>query len=156
LHDFRTWSPEWTPFPNNYITSILQWGEALIAKRGDSLYSKINDNWNLFYPSNKTIHGITTSGNNLFVAETLNQVGNILSFTMPTSKPQFIQSLSITKANSIISDGANLWIADDSNGLIKINNGAEQKIIPNGHCWHCKGTSRFSKRCNSYSCFGSK
>jgi len=145
LRDFRTWSPESTPFPNNYITSILQWGEALIAKRGDSLYSKINDNWNLFYPSTKTIHGITTSGNNLFVAETLNQVGNILSFTMPTSKPQFIQSLSITKANSIVSDGANLWIADDSNGLIKINNGAEQKIIPNGPAGIAKGLADFQK-----------
>jgi len=137
LNDFRSWTQENPTSSNPNFHTLLKWGESLIASADDSLFINENGSWKFFYRTSSGISKINSSGKNLYIHE-----ANVLtSFFSSSSAPQTIKSTSITQSNYCFSDGSNLWIGDENNGLIKLTGTNSQIIFPNGPAGIAEGQS---------------
>lgn len=137
LNDFRSWSTENPTSRNTTYHKLLKWGESIIASTGDSVFISNNASWKFFYKTTSASANINTSGKILYVHE----ANAITNFSSSTSAPQFIKSTSITQSNDCLSDGNNLWIGDENNGLIKLTGANAQIILPNGPAGIADGQS---------------
>ena len=137
LNDFRSWSIENPTSRNTTYHKLLKWGESIIASTGDSVFISNNASWKFFYKTTSASANINTSGKILYVHE----ANAITNFSSSTSAPQFIKSTSITQSNDCLSDGNNLWIGDENNGLIKLTGANAQIILPNGPAGIADGQS---------------
>lgn len=137
LNDFRSWFNENPTSRNATYHTLLKWGESIIASAGDSIFISENGSWKFFYKTSSGPIKINTSGKNLYVHE----ANAITSFSSSTSVPQFIKSTSVTQSNYCFSDGSNLWIGDENNGLINLTGTNAQIIFPNGPAGIADGQS---------------
>lgn len=128
LNDFRSWSKESPTSRNATYHTLLKWGESIIASTGDSIFICDNASWKFFYKTSSAATKINTSGKILY----LHEANAITSFSSSISAPQFTTSTSITQSNYCFSDGSNLWIGDENNGLMKLIGTNVQMILPNG------------------------
>lgn len=132
LSDFRNWSAFDSPNPQVLPSNMCKWGASLLVQSRDSLFVLDGAKWKLFYSSNKSISGVKTNGNSLFVFETSNGIGSITYFNAPSATPQQITASQLTNVRDCIVDGTQFWVGDASNGLIQIQANTSRQISPNG------------------------
>lgn len=129
LKDFT----KWKRFDlNNGITQentkviALYEGNPISANSSQGILLYQNGNWSAIGELvGSDFLDIVTSNTTLITAS-----GNV--YELNNSELQVISSADIIKANSAISDGTDNWVADNQNGLVKVNGSFSESIYPNG------------------------
>jgi len=131
LGDFRSWTLESIPGAAGMVDNILIWNDRLVARKGDSIFIKSNGAWGLFYVSSKPITAINTSGNGLYIGQSLQGKGTVLYFADPGAQPQVIATPSMSSPVASLKINQELWVGDKNNGLIKVSATADEQFLPN-------------------------
>ncbi len=128
---------------NGECSTILNWQGNLVVQKQDAVFIKSGTSWKILFTSQQPISAINTSGDKLFIMLTRGGVGSILQFTTPTSGYQTINAalLSSPLYCAVSSDG--LWVADQQNGLLKINGLNTEKIKVDAPANIAKGDGRY-------------
>ena len=123
--------------------TILNWKGNLVVQKKDSVLIKVGASWKTLYISQKPISEINTSGEKLFIMTSTAGVGSILQFSSPVESYQTINSafLSMPLYSAVSSDG--IWVADQKNGLLKINGSNTEKINIDAPADIAKGSGRY-------------
>lgn len=133
LADYRNWSVEGsgTSFFRRPCQAILSWGKLLVARTGDSLFMRKDGLWSLFHVSPEPIASLDISGDKLLVGKSLLGKGSVLVFDQNLVPVQQITSFSLSHPAQCLLRGAELWVADRSNGLLRIDASGEKRFVPN-------------------------
>jgi len=131
LGDFRSWLPELIPGISGGIDHVLQWNDKLVARKGDSIFVRLNGSWRLIYASLKPVTCINISDNMLYVGQSLQNKGSAVVFADPGTAPQSIETPSLTFPVSFLKRNQELWIGDKNNGLIKTTSTGDAVFLPN-------------------------
>jgi len=123
--------------------TVLNWQGNLLVQKKDAVFIKSGTTWKILYVSQKPISAINTSADKLFVMISLGGAGSILQFSSPSGSYQTINSglLSVPLYSTVSSDG--IWVADQKNGLIKINGSNAEKINIDAPADIAKGRGRY-------------
>jgi ligand-binding sensor domain-containing protein len=131
LGDFRSWTLEPIPGVAGIVDNILNWNDRLVARKRDSIFVKSNGSWSLFYVSSRPITAINTSGNGLYIGQSLQGKGAVVYFADPGAQAQLIATPSMSFPVETLKINQELWIGDINNGLIKVSATADEQFLPN-------------------------
>ncbi len=131
LGDFRSWTLEPVPGNAGAVDNVLTWNDRLVARKRDSIFVKSNGAWTLLYVSSKPITSINTSGNGLYIGQSLQGRGTVVYFADPVTQPQLIATSSMSTPVACLKINQELWVGDKNNGLIKVSGTIDEQFLPN-------------------------
>ena len=115
-------------FVEGECKTVLNWQGNLVVQKRDSIFIKSNEKWKLLFTDKKSINGINTSNDKLFVMISEGGIGSVLQFSSPISSIQTINSKSLTIPLSCADGSDGIWVVDQKNGLLKISGSNTEKI----------------------------
>jgi hypothetical protein len=131
LGDFRSWTLESIPGAAGMVDNILIWNDRLVARKGDSIFIKLNGAWSLLFVSSKPVTSINASGNGLYIGQSLQGKGTVVYFSDAGAQAQLIATPSISSPVACLKISQELWVGDKNNGLIKVSTTADVQFLPN-------------------------
>lgn len=144
LADFRNWRQERIGSTALSPISIVSRDKDLFALRNDSLYILSASGWSPFFASSSPVTFVQAVRTELLIGTALNGKGAILQFGVNQSSPKIIQNPQLILPVSCIVVGNEYWIGDLINGLLRIEGGNSQQILPDAPYLIPKGYLHYS------------
>ena len=135
LSDFHNWQQE--PINNGLGPGPIKSVAVLtddhpIALRSDSLFIKNGTQWSFYYSSGRIIRSISTSNNQLVIAEGTSPVSRIVILNSDGSVSRVIQNAANIKTPmQALTISSDVWIADSTGGLVKFGTNVFTPYTPN-------------------------
>ena len=140
LADYSSWAKIKTlPYPNNNYNHIIYFNNKVIVNQSntayssDSIYEYDGNNWNIFnHYAKEIINNFEISNNQLIISANgfVDVIGTDNEVKIHVYN--YITHDWIVPMDAITDSQNNVWIADQSLGLVKWNASGAQIILPNG------------------------
>ena len=132
LSDYRRWQT----VSGNGLTAgncqgVALLSGALVVRRSDSLFIRKGDAWRLLPMDAWSISGFNSSGDRLLVCHAQSGRGKVRSIDSSGSVREVVQSNELSLPRQAVRDGNAYWVADQNNGLLRIEGGRSERVFPN-------------------------
>ena len=132
LSDHRRWqtvSGDGLP-PGPCLAVAVLSGEPVV-QRTDSLFLRKAGVWRSLPVDGRTVTGLSSSGDRLLVSISESGRGRVLSFDSTGAVRETLQTADLSLPRQAVRDGSAHWVADQNNGLLKIEGGRSERVFPN-------------------------
>jgi hypothetical protein len=132
LSDYRRWQ---TVSGNGLAAGACQGvallSGSLVVRRGDSLLIRKGDLWRPLPMDPWPVTGFNASGDRLLVSHSQSGKGRVRAIDTSGAVREVLQTNDLSLPRQAVRDGAAFWVADQNNGLLRIESGRSERVFPN-------------------------
>ncbi len=128
------------------IRDVKNFNNTIIVLKNDSIFKLNSTNWSLLYASTYAINNINVSNNKLLISENVSaNNGKILEVNSSGIINTIIQqNTTLSFPKEVIIEDNTYWVADNKNGLLKVENTTVTNYTPNAPLGIATGEMIFS------------
>lgn len=131
LSDYRNWQPVSGLTPGS-CDGVSVLGTSLIARKNDSLFmQQVNGSWRSILSDGIPITSVDVSGNRLFVGQSVAGKGRVTILDAVGAFVGRLEANEISVPRQTMAEGAVYWVADQNNGLLRVENNRATRVFPN-------------------------
>jgi Two component regulator propeller len=118
---------------NGTVQDVKYFNNNIVVLKNDSIFTLSVATWSLLYTSANAINNISISNNKLLISETVSAaIGKIVEVNSNGNVNLITpQNAVLTMPKEIIMEDNSYWVADNKNGLLKVENNAITNYTPN-------------------------
>lgn len=146
LADFRNWeSISGNGLSPGIIQDLVVFNNALVVQKDDSLFRLQSNSWNLLFTNGLPITGLDAGGTKLMVAQSAAGKGRIQVIDPAGIITSVLQPGDLSLPRQTYADGEIYWVADQNNGLLRIQSNTAERVFPNSPISTAAGEMIFYK-----------
>jgi hypothetical protein len=132
LADFRNWQTiSGSGLSAGSCEDVAIAGGRLVVRRQDTLFIQRGSTWDRRYSDGWRLLSMDMSSSEIMVGEALGGISRITVLDTAGQVLRRLQTPSLSLPREVARDGDTYWTADQNNGLLRIDNGAEARVFPN-------------------------
>jgi hypothetical protein len=116
----------------------------LAVRRQDTVFIQRDASWDRRYADGWTVLSMDAGPAEILLGETLGGRGRVTVLDTSGQVQTRLQTPSISLPRQVAHDGDAFWVADQNNGLLRVENAAEARVFPNSPINTASGAMNFA------------
>jgi hypothetical protein len=147
LADFRSWQTIGGPgLSSGSCDDVAIAAGRLVARRQDTVFIQRGANWDLRYSDGWTLLSMDAGSAEIRLGEARGGQGRVTLLDTAGQVRTRLQTPSISLPRQVDQSGDAYWVADQNNGLLRVENTEETRVFPNSPINTASGAMQFAGR----------
>jgi hypothetical protein len=132
LADYKTWQAiSGNGLSSGAIQRIAVFNNTLVLLKNDSALIRNGNNWSVFFHNGIPVTGLDTDASRLMIAQSDSGKGQVQILGIAGNITQVLQSAVLSLPRQTAAEGSVFWVADQNNGLLRIEGNETERVFPN-------------------------